>query len=129
MDRKNLRFLIALLLIFFVAGISGCANVELNKMTRDEIYRTALVSYDKALKWYTKSAKTYETHYQAAPLATRADWKERIDPIFKDAKKALDAWWKVLSTGDPGLVEGETWDEWVTKLALTGLDFIERYEK
>jgi len=130
---KNKRVTRPILLILTVclmgALVAGCATVDLNKTTPDEIYRTALVSYDKALKWYTKSARTYEIHYQAAPAAVQADWKARIDPIFLDAKDALDAWWKVLSTGDPGLVEGETWDEWVTKLALTGLDFLERYEK
>jgi len=130
---KNKRVTRPILLILAVClmGVllSGCATVDLNKTTPDEIYRTALVSYDTALKWYTKSARTYDMHYQAAPPAVQADWKARIDPIFLDAKDALDAWWKVLSTGDPGLVEGGTWDEWVTKLALTGLDFLERYEK
>ena len=130
---KNKRVTRPILLILTVclmaALLTGCATVELNKMTQEDVYKVALMTYDKALQWYTASANTYEMHYQAAPPDVKADWKERVDPVFLDAKEALDTWGEILKAGKPGSGEQKTWDEWVFKLALLGLDFLERYEK
>jgi hypothetical protein len=127
MRKRN--FIGIILALFLVVGcMVGCATTD-QPLTKEDAYKVALMSYDKALVWYTRAANTYEMHYQAAPLHVRRDWKERVDPVFLDAKDALDAWRDILKAGSLGTDEQTTWDDWVFKLALLGLDFLEGYQK
>ncbi|HUV78537.1 MAG TPA: hypothetical protein VMW06_10845 [Desulfobacterales bacterium] len=119
MNRKNFRFLIALLLIFFVAG---CGLTR--QAIKEDPFTANMYAYDQALNWYVDAAETYDTHYQAADEAIKAKWKENINPVFKQIKGALDEWKKTLDKGQVGEDYTETINRLKTSIITYGLTFL-----
>lgn len=124
MQRRQFKVLINLILI--LALVVGCtALLKKEPATPEEAHKMALLDYDAALQWYTKQARIYEIHYQAADPELQAKWKTEIDPIFFDAKDALDIWGKAVKGGGFGKGAEADFEEQYTKLLLMGLDFLE----
>ena len=83
---KAYRSLFFLFLLALVV-VPSCATTSLD--TPEKVYMTALDEF-------TASITKYNAYYDMATAETKAEWKETIDPIIKDANHALDLWGLVL---------------------------------
>ena len=82
------RFLALFAVCVFALSVIGCASTD--------TYRSYVIA-DKEL---TAIAEQYDTWYQIADDEQRAEWKERVDPLFIEADKIMDDWQLLLLAGE-----------------------------
>ena len=121
MNRKS-KVLMVCLTLFLVFGSTAAIH---KPATPEDAHKMALMDYSDALQWYTRQARIYEIHYQAATPEIQAKWKAEIDPVFYDAKDALDVWGRAVKSGTLDPDAEACFEEQYTKLELMGLSFLE----
>lgn len=85
-----------------VLMLGSCVTTNLN-LTNEGRYYTAL-------KWYNDNLETYLQSYRTASPATQAEWKQKIDPVFKVGDSILKEWKNVLGSGSAGTQE-DLWNK------------------
>ena len=104
---KTRRNIVLVALVALCILISGCA---LSKALQGDKEMKPKEVYHEALKWYNFNLEQYLDYYDAAPESIQMKWKTNIDPWFKKADKALEAWKSVLDA--PG--EQEKIEVWIS---------------
>ncbi len=100
---KTLRTIIALFVMVFL--IAGCAGWQLGAPD-DPVELKQDKAFMVAMKEFTLTLQDYNRHYAMADEATQAVWKEKYDPIFREASGALDDWEEALDKNwDPTTTE------------------------
>ena len=90
MKGKIIYLVMAVVLIF---SLSSCITTPEGEQTGETRYLTAS-------RWFNDNYKQYLDMYDSMCCETKAKWKAEIDPLFKTASDALDAWGAVIGTGD-----------------------------
>ena len=117
---RKARYVAIILAIFLIAGCSA-----FQKKVHEDPYTASYYAYLQAIKYYTKAAEEYNLHYSMADPATQARWKDKIDPLFINAKLLLDQWHTALQTSTGYGDKYEQWDVIKKQLVLTGLSFLQ----
>lgn len=94
---------IVVLLIVCLSLVFGCSGMQLagpddsEELARDKAYMAAR-------KEFALTLQKYNDYYDKASPETQAEWKEKIDPLFKSVDKALKGWKLALDNdwGDAG---------------------------
>jgi hypothetical protein len=81
----------AIVLILMGMGMQGCTQT---------MNLTPSAKYYSALKTWDDNVELYNAAYRAAPPATQAKWKAKIDPLILAADKALMSWRLAYGTAD-----------------------------
>jgi len=85
-----------LLLVLFV--FVSCSGMQLGapddspKLKQEKAYLAAR-------KEFALTLKKYNDYYDRTDAATKAKWKEQIDPLFQKTDKALKAWKLAIDEG------------------------------
>lgn len=99
------KFLSSMVLLLFVAS---CATMSTST--------TPKAAYLKARLEFNTLLQQYLTYYREAPPATQQQWKEQIDPLFKQAAVALDLWGLAVKQGQSGTEQQQEYIKLKNKL-------------
>jgi len=94
----RLKFNMFSVLVLFLVMMFTTSCVSLRAAFNSEL--TPKQRLTIAYKDYNDNLQDYLAMYRAASVETQARWKKNIDPRFKQAKAALDAW--DVALGSPG---------------------------
>jgi hypothetical protein len=111
-----MRYLRNTIVLFFIFGLLiGCGTLPPIEQAKQDPIVLSKLAYTEALQIYYENALIYKMHFKAADIVTQAKWREKISPIFKEAKDALDLWKMFIDEGE--LPDNATLEDW--KIAKT----------
>lgn len=95
----RLKFSFSILSIFImVFFLSSCISLRAAFQSNLTMEQRFVIAY----KDLNDNLEDYLAMYKIAPDETKEKWKKNIDPVFKEAKQALDAWETALGTAEVG---------------------------
>jgi hypothetical protein len=99
-----MRKFLPIILVFlfaFVVSCPGFVGLEDSKLLKDK------KTYMVAQKEIAQALEKYNDYFAKADEATKAKWKEEVEPLFLEVHKALRLWKEMITSGEDPTTQEE----------------------